>query len=371
VIAPHPPHIFDTFMPILGKFGNLHEHDKLKVFIDHVCTYVERNQVPWTDVHNQKLQFDRAKVFSIVSALASNLDTHKGTESSPEFLVALFDTIYNMNAAANGKRTWICKSMGMSRYHDILMSFYGVDRLRYIYLVRDPRDVAMSFKKTPVGDCHYYTIVDKWCQNQVSVSHIVKERPELVLEIRYESLLQDKHGCMEKLEEFLGTEILRDDSLNSVLDIREIGQRVGDAKDGREAQKAAVLSYQFKNLVQGDEFAKQQFQKWCNGPEPLGEDDLILIESVAFKVMQQLGYDCHLVTKSVDPRRFTAEDIAEFSRLNAEAVKKMKEDLWVTDEGDAFRRAHQAEVVDFPATLLNAPRALETAKKEHIPHIPL
>ena len=34
------------------------------------------------------------------------------------------------------------------KFHDLLLEFYGEKRLRYVYLVRDPRDVAMSFMKT-------------------------------------------------------------------------------------------------------------------------------------------------------------------------------------------------------------------------------
>lgn len=73
------------------------------------------------------------------------------------------DEIMNINAIASDKRTWICKSMGNSKYHDMFLLFYGEERLRYIYLVRDPRDVCLSFMKTPVGDCHYYSIIKKVC----------------------------------------------------------------------------------------------------------------------------------------------------------------------------------------------------------------
>lgn len=42
--------------------------------------------------------------------------------------------------------------MDNAEYHDLLLRFYTASRLRYVYLVRDPRDVSMSFMKTPVGD---------------------------------------------------------------------------------------------------------------------------------------------------------------------------------------------------------------------------
>ena len=78
------------------------------------------------------------------------------------YLLAIFDEIMNKCAEANGCRMWMCKSMGMSQYYDMLLTFYGKERLRFIYLVRDPRDVTLSFMNTPVGDCHPYTIATKW-----------------------------------------------------------------------------------------------------------------------------------------------------------------------------------------------------------------
>ena len=34
--------------------------------------------------------------------------------------------------------------MGNSQWHDMLLTFYGEERLRYIYLVRDPRDGELT-----------------------------------------------------------------------------------------------------------------------------------------------------------------------------------------------------------------------------------
>ena len=48
-------------MPILGKFGNLAEPGNLEVLIDHVCTFVERNQVTWKDVHDRPIKFNRVR----------------------------------------------------------------------------------------------------------------------------------------------------------------------------------------------------------------------------------------------------------------------------------------------------------------------
>ena len=93
------------------------------------------------------------------------------------------DEIYNINAIACDKRTWICKSMGNSQFHDMLLTYYGEERLRYIYLIRDCRDVALSFMRTPVGDCHYYTIITKWTNLQRHALHVLSVSEDLVHQV--------------------------------------------------------------------------------------------------------------------------------------------------------------------------------------------
>ena len=109
---------------------------------------------------------------------------------------AVFDHLMSAYAMANDKRMWICKSMGMSKFHEELLEFYGPGRLRYIYLVRD---VAMSFMKTPVGDCHYHAILTKWCRLQKLVIPIMEQMPAIIKEVRYEALLKDKQAVLAGL----------------------------------------------------------------------------------------------------------------------------------------------------------------------------
>ena len=154
LVGPHPPHIMRDFMPIIDKFGDLEDDSKLLVLVDHVCTFVERNQVPWTDKHGANIKFSRAAVLATATASCERIRAvrREGGDWEPLqrgfYLLGIFDAIMNFFTRQNGKKLWMCKSMGMTKFHDLLLEFYGDKRLRYIYLVRDPRDVAMSFMKT-------------------------------------------------------------------------------------------------------------------------------------------------------------------------------------------------------------------------------
>ena len=60
----------------------------------------------------------------------------------------------------------------------------------YIHLVRDGRDVALSFKKAVVGEKHIYHLAKKWQYDQESSWRYVKEfGTERAIQVRYEDLL--------------------------------------------------------------------------------------------------------------------------------------------------------------------------------------
>ena len=130
--------------------------------------------------------------------------------------------------------------MGMSQFHDLLLSFYGKERLRYIYLVRDPRDVCLSFMKTPVGDCHPYSIAKKWAKLQGSAMHILHDAPDLIHQVCYEEVLGDKKGAVAKIVKFMGArDVCRSMRRGSVIAIKNDEEVVSGAKKGRESRRAS------------------------------------------------------------------------------------------------------------------------------------
>ena len=131
IASPHPPHIIDTFKPILKNFGDLSKPDNFECLINAVIAYIDANPVPWTDYEGNKL------------IMTSSMVTKKcGTKS----LVGIFEAVMDLYAESNNCSTWICKSMKTSLYSKELEEHFG-ERLKYIYLHRNPKDVCISFKK--------------------------------------------------------------------------------------------------------------------------------------------------------------------------------------------------------------------------------
>ena len=58
-------------------------------------------------------------------------------------------------------------------------------------------------------------------------------------------------------------------------------------------------------------------KKWRN---EMDDEDILLIESVAYEMMTRLGYDTHIVGKTRDALTFSDEQLDEFKRLNEEGT---------------------------------------------------
>lgn len=142
--GPHPPHLMREFIPIIGKFGDLSLDENFCILLDHMCAFVEHNQVTWTDKHGLPISFCRPTIHkeakeSCIRLIAKRVENrgssgnHDMTEvtlPNELYSLSIFDAIMNYYAKANGKKTWLCKSMGMSQYHDYLLEFYGFSKVR-------------------------------------------------------------------------------------------------------------------------------------------------------------------------------------------------------------------------------------------------
>ena len=280
--------------------------------------WVEQNPVTWRNEEGDAILFDRTNIYSRCRQ-----------HGKPPSLIAIFDSLMNVYAEANGRKKWICKSMGYAKYHKDLFEYYGA-RLRYVYLTRDPRDVAISFSNAPIGDSHFYSIVKQWRTLQEHCLHVLLEQPEIMHWITCEALLDDKEAALKPLFVFLGAE-LEEGSLMSHLSLN--------------AKAAAKQSRLWKNLARGDSFSRLQKQKFMN---VLQKSDIVLIESLVHDTMEHLKYKCLYVKdgqNGQEPLCFDAGQVAEYMRLNDEGTAQKEKDFAQGDPDDYQRRIGQASLL--------------------------
>ena len=181
IASPHPAHVLVTFIPLLKFYGELND-ENYKLLINDVVNYVEANPVPW-----ENIKIDKEQIFAHSKAYS---------------LFEINRLIYEQAAISKNAKYWCCKSMANVHYADELEN-HSPD-LKYIYLYRDGRDVAVSFKKAIVGEKHIYNLARQWKYDQDACIKLAAHTDESrFFALNYETLIATPEKTIRNLCAFL------------------------------------------------------------------------------------------------------------------------------------------------------------------------
>lgn len=298
IASPHPPHILVVFMPILSLYGELNS-TSYKTLVNDVVAYVNANPVPWDGVLlNADEIYKKSKCFD---------------------LLEINRLIYEEAAAGKGARYWCCKSMANVYFADQMEDFDL--NLKYIYLYRDGRDVACSFKKAIVGEKHIYHLAKQWKDDQVACLKLRSKLPEnRFFALNYESLISDPENEIHKLCDYLEIEY-HPDML-----------KFYNSKTSKLTAAAGEMWSNLEKPIINDNTRKflKEFK----------DDDLKIFELVAGNVLTVLGYDT--ITQNPD---IVLIDEAHISRYDIENQSLKKEILLAAKQSDLENREAQARIL--------------------------
>jgi hypothetical protein len=300
ITAPHPPHILHRMMPMLPIYGDLHRKENFTRLVDDVCRLIELNPVPWEGVTLERTQ------------IARGCREHS--------LVAVFGAVYQALADACGAKTWLCKSMQNTLFLPQIEAYFK--DAKYIYLYRDGRDVAVSFRKAVVGEKHFYHIAKEWGDTQrLALKHRDIVPPTRFSSISYEELTAKPEESMKRLCTFLGASYHP-----SMLEFHK----------SDEAKRAADSSALWSNVVKP--VMADNTRKFLR---EAGEEDIRVFEWVAGDMLDALGYD-RVCTQHGEKHQFTEADVRGFDEEN----KRLKEEVMRgVDQEDLKRRDQQASLL--------------------------
>ena len=292
IAAPHPPHVLQRLMPLVASYGNLERQDNFSQLVEDVCRLIELNPVPWEGV-----TLDRG-------------DIQRRCERRT--LMHVYQAVYDIMAQAWDSRSWCCKSLANISYLPQIEEHFH--NPHYIYLYRDGRDVAVSFRKAVVGEKHFYHIARDWAATQ-HLALAMRERigPRRFFSISYESLTSEPEISMRSLCKFLK---VRFDY--SMLEFYK----------SDEARRAADSSELWGNVVKP--IMADNTRKFLRDAT---ETDIRIFESVAGDALSALDYDRLYVPRGSEAmfneteiRRFDAENLrlkeAVLDRADAEDLKR-------------------------------------------------
>ncbi|MEN8226223.1 MAG: sulfotransferase [Bacteroidota bacterium] len=249
VVAPHPPHILQNFLPIIDKYGDLEIDNNFMQLIEDVCRFVELNPVPWTGCN-----LNRADIFS---------------GSKQRSIYDIFRLIYEAYANSKNGSIWCCKSMTNINYVNELEES-KLDPF-YIFLFRDGRDVALSFKKAIVGEKHIYHLAKKWKNDQE-------------LSLNFLNSIDDSRKYMLSYEELILSPEKYLKQICNKLNI-DFNPKMLAYYDSDESRNTATSGEMWKNVQKP--IIKSNRRKYR---KELSVEDIKIFESVAKDTLRKLGY---------------------------------------------------------------------------------
>lgn len=301
IAAPHPPHILQRLMPLEKAYGDLSKDKNFVQLVDDVCKLVELNPVPWEGVKLER----------------NNIESRCRNHS----VVAVFGAVYDAMAEQNKAKTWCCKSLANINYLKEIEEYFG-NTARYIYLYRDGRDVAVSFRKAVVGEKHPYHIAKEWAATQrIALTQRVQNDPKRFYNLSYETLTGSPEKAMRGLCKFLGFTYT-----DAMLNFHE----------SAEAKSAAGSSELWSNVVKpvmadnSNKFLRE-----------MSDEDVRVFELVAGDVLDALGYK-RFQSEIGETKTFTTAEIKAF---DAENQRLKQEVLSKVDPEDMKRRDQQATLI--------------------------
>lgn len=302
IAAPHPPHILQTFIPLLKFYGNLENLSAFRKLITDVLLFIEYNPVKW-DV----------KSFSTDIVLK---------ECKHNSIYEIYRVVYELYAKEHQCSIWCCKSMANHKYIETMENVFT--HPIYIYLVRDGRDVACSFKKAGVGNKHIYYLARDWYKDQLScIVKTAKLPSDRVYYIQYEQLIANPEHALSALLNRLG--IVWNDTF---LNYYKSSEAVSTSKAGtmwQNVQSPIIVS---------------NYNKYLN---TLTSREIDIFESVAGCVLEYFGYELHGEhSRSGKHLSISTADIKSFNRENV-LLKKL---FFEQNQNEAILRLKQEQLIN-------------------------
>lgn len=178
VCGPSPLHILRVLGMEYYRYGDLSASSNWKVLVDDVFTLLSSDFAKW------RASFTKKEVSEM---------------AEPGDLPGLLRAIFEKEARENGKKALFIKELWTHRYISFLdWCFPGA---KYVYLVRDPRDMALSWRNNPVHPGGVVAGARQWLQDQshTAINFRALYDAGRAVVVRYEDLVADSEKSLRKI----------------------------------------------------------------------------------------------------------------------------------------------------------------------------
>ena len=225
------------------------------------------------------------------------------------------EALYREYVAETGAERWVSKDPGLWHYLDEVLAYY--EDPKFVYLVRDARDVALSFGNSNVWKFHPYYAAERWREEQrAGLALLDALGDERVHLLRYRDLLADPESEARALCSFLEL---------------PFEERMLYYYDTDEAEQESKSAGAFENLsipIKSDNYAKFR--------EGLADEEVRIVEKIAGEELEAFGFD--LVSDEEALADFELDDEAVYAEEEAKLSRRAAVKYWREDTREQVAR---------------------------------
>ncbi len=179
---PYESHLYNRIYPLAQRYGDLADPRARERFLVEI------------------LRTDYIRQWTPPPSLADTLAAIQRYDFH-----GIVDALMGAWAAGQGKSRWGEKTPQHTLcWRNILAGF---PNLQVIHLVRDGRDVALSYKAVHFGPKHVYHLAERWITYLVAAEEARKVLGDgAYLTVRYEDLVAEPERALRRICDFLGEE---------------------------------------------------------------------------------------------------------------------------------------------------------------------
>lgn len=281
LLAPPSAHELRDLLPLASLYDPLSVSENRMRLANDLTSLVRLNALAWPNEHLD------------VSRLLSHLEGL----SLMHFVLALYDQAAEWAA----RRGWVNKCLENVHYFDVLDG--SGSALHYLHLVRDPRDVALSFQRAPIGPKDPRIIATTWRDDQRAALEISARHPDRTRVQLFEDLVLRPGENVAALSSWLG------------IPYSGAALKYHEREDAREAARLSPIWSNLTRPPMSDRAA-------AHTREPGNAEFLRQVEELVFDDMAQFGYEPKYATS---PRCLPADEAMAAAEndahLRAETVR--------------------------------------------------
>ena len=178
IAVPYESHLFNTFYPWLKYYGDLEDKRNLIRIVNDILS---------TDVLND------------FSPRLNSKEVIDSIEKSD--FGGIVESVLSCWAKSQNKQRWGEKTPKHLYFWRQILKYFP--NAKFIHMVRDGRDVALSWIRARFGPKTIFAAAEAWIKYLDKIAEIKVFDDSILYEVRYEDLLEDPEEILRKLCEFL------------------------------------------------------------------------------------------------------------------------------------------------------------------------